>query len=485
MATAYKTPGVYIEEVSTLPASVAQVETAIPAFIGYTEKAPASMQAIEVNSIREYEELFGGPQQESYNVTITDISEGGPREIALKPSTDGDDHSKFKMYYGLKLFFQNGGGKCYVISVGDYSSPITKSDFEDGLGVLEKEDEPTLILFPDATSLTKAADGEEAGEGTGEQGAEGEAVEGEVSDLSVSDHDSYYEIVTGALTQAADLGDRFVLVDVIGENTDNLRNTTGKEDLMYGAAYYPNVRTNTTFEYDENEVTITHVVGTGSGDLPASLPELGESNSVLYNDIKAKLESFKVVLPPSPLVAGVYARIDGERGVWKAPANASLSGILGPTIRISTAEQGSLNIDPESGKSINAIRTFAGKGTLVWGARTLAGNDNEWRYISVRRFYNMVEESLKKSTSWTVFESNDANTWIMVKGMIQNYLLSLWKQGALAGGTPDQAFFVKIGLGETMTSIDVLEGRMNIEIGLATVRPAEFIILKFSHKLQE
>ena len=134
---------------------------------------------------------------------------------------------------------------------------------------------------------------------------------------------------------------------------------------------------------------------------------------------------------------------------------------------------------------MNAIRSFAGKGTLVWGARTLAGNDNEWRYVSVRRFFNMVEESVKKSTYWAVFEPNDANTWIKVKSMIENYLIQKWRDGALAGAKPEQAFFVKVGLGQTMTAQDILEGRMNVEIGMAVVRPAEFIILKFSHKMQE
>jgi phage tail sheath protein FI len=105
--------------------------------------------------------------------------------------------------------------------------------------------------------------------------------------------------------------------------------------------------------------------------------------------------------------------------------------------------------------------------------------------VPVRRFYNMVEESVKKSSSWVVFEPNDKSTWVRVKAMIENYLTGLWRQGALAGSKPEQAFFVKVGLGETMTAIDILEGRMIIEIGMAAVRPAEFIILRFSHKLQE
>jgi phage tail sheath protein FI len=119
----------------------------------------------------------------------------------------------------------------------------------------------------------------------------------------------------------------------------------------------------------------------------------------------------------------------------------------------------------------------------VWGARTLAGNDNEWRYINVRRFFNMAEESIKKATEQFVFDPNDANTWTKVRGMIENFLILQWRQGALAGAKPEDAFYVSVGLGQTMTALDILEGRMIVEIGLAAVRPAEFIILKFSHKM--
>ena len=171
--------------------------------------------------------------------------------------------------------------------------------------------------------------------------------------------------------------------------------------------------------------------------------------------------------------------------MWKAPANVSISSVSGPVTLISNAVQDDLNVDTTAGKSINAIRSFTGKGTLVWGARTLAGNDNEWRYISVRRFYNMVEESVKKASGQFVFEPNDANTWVKIKAMIENFLTLMWRQGALAGAKAEHAFFVKVGLGETMTADDILNGYLNVEIGMAVVRPAEFIILKFSHKMQE
>ncbi|MCP4362041.1 MAG: phage tail sheath family protein, partial [Chloroflexi bacterium] len=167
------------------------------------------------------------------------------------------------------------------------------------------------------------------------------------------------------------------------------------------------------------------------------------------------------------------------------PANVSLSAVIGPVTKITHDDQESMNVDPTAGKSINAIRAFTGKGTLVWGARTLAGNDNEWRYISVRRLFNMIEESTQKATSFAVFEPNDTTTWLKVKAMIESYLYGLWEQGALAGPTSDAAYFVNVGLGKTMTSQDILEGRMIVEIGIAAVRPAEFIVLRFSHKMQE
>lgn len=210
--------------------------------------------------------------------------------------------------------------------------------------------------------------------------------------------------------------------------------------------------------------------------------QLFTSHPVL-RDVAEQVKRTMSLLPIGGAVAGVYAAVDRTRGVWKAPANVSLADVIGSAVKINDEVQANLNVTT-TGKSVNAIRVFTGKGTLVWGARTLAGNDNEWRYVSVRRFFNMAEESIKKSTEAFVFEPNDANTWVRVRAMIENFLTIQWRQGALAGATPSQAFFVKVGLGETMTAQDILEGRMIIEIGMAVVRPAEFIIVKFAHKMQ-
>lgn len=495
MAEVFKTPGVYIKEIPTFPPSIAEVETAIPAFIGYTEKAIFNGRPIteptRITSLLEYESLFGKAQKETaLIVTINETTAGGVTERTFKADIDAGTQSKFKMYYALQMYFANGGGPCYIVSVGDYSAAPVRTTLEGGLTKIAKFDEPTLLLFPDATSVTPATD--------------------------------YYALQKASLDQCFTLQDRFAIMDVLEASGTNVINATmtafrgtdgttlGNEldKLKYGAAYFPNVETILNYNYEEADVKIKYFQGVNeltAVDADASIEDLrmsdllsprdgleaniktglGLPSTEIYNKVKAELQKVTVKMPPSSAVAGVYAKVDSNRGVWKAPANESLTYVTSATVKISHEDQKDMNVDPTSGKSVNAIRYFNGKGVMIWGARTLAGNDNEWRYIPVRRFFNFAEESIKKGTEWVVFEPNDANTWARVKAMIENFLLKQWRAGALAGSKPEHAFFVKVGLGVTMTALDILEGRMNIEIGMAVVRPAEFIILKFSHKMQE
>ncbi|MEM0998960.1 MAG: phage tail sheath C-terminal domain-containing protein [Bacteroidota bacterium] len=190
------------------------------------------------------------------------------------------------------------------------------------------------------------------------------------------------------------------------------------------------------------------------------------------------------LLPPSATLAGVYTQVDADRGVWKAPANISLNSVNGTSLKINDRMQGPLNVD-STGKSINVVRAFTGQGILVWGARTLMGNDSEWRYVPTRRLFNYVEESLVSATRWAVFEPNDAKTWVRIRGLIDNFLNGLWRQGALTGAKRSEAYFVRVGKGSTMTEQDILDGKLIVEVGLAAVRPAEFIILKFQHLTSE
>ncbi|TDD96013.1 phage tail sheath C-terminal domain-containing protein [Flavobacterium cellulosilyticum] len=631
-----KTPGVYINEIDAFPPSVAQVATAVPAFVGFTQKGPTT--PTRITSFMEFEQLFGGaPNPTSLEVVL---------DGNLMPTDDCKvTESKFKLYNSLRLFYGNGGGVCYLVSIGNYAAAITSvSDFTDGLDLLRKFDEPTLLLFPDAINLS-------------------------ATNLGL--------VQQQALRQCADLMDRFTIMDVKNESgliTDsaNYRDSVGNQNLKYGATYYPYLQsafpysyrfsdingtaagkvnfkgifsTNTTtknnieefekivtdyntlstawtptnvvvpidthtklktatdlcwtllknigkpiapsitstkmapFAQDlvtnflkkyaqdlvdfktayevlkkadgvtdvddlsalDNDTAFKSVWGnistyvasapnpyTGlisinvpvAGPIPAhDEPDFGKiqlvvqklnaaiinaTNNVLksmetfllfeennltaqipfYIAIVAKLSQSMNTVPPSGAIAGIYAQTDATRGVWKSPANVSVNGIVGLTDDINDAEQEDMNIH-ETGKSINAIRKFTGKGFLVWGGRTLAGNSNDWRYINVRRLANMIEESVKKACMQFVFEPNVALTWVSVKGMIDNYLTTLWKDGALAGGKPEHAFFVSVGLNETMSALDILEGRMIVKIGYAPSRPAEFIILEFKQMQQK
>ncbi|HEX8430913.1 MAG TPA: phage tail sheath C-terminal domain-containing protein [Longimicrobium sp.] len=481
MPAPYKTPDVYVEEISVFPPSVAEVETAVPAFIGYTQQArrnadgDLAFKPTRIQSLKEYEDLFGGAFAEDIDITVVRDAESGALSVSaftvdnLAPTNA--TLPKFLLYFAVKMYFDNGGGQCYIVSVGDFANVggVDVADLTAGLAYVALEDEPTLIVIPEAAKLAAFAD--------------------------------YQTVVQAVLAQCGKLGDRFGIFDLFhgnqGQNlpsdvatTTNLtraRDAFGLNNLKYGAAYYPFVRTSMNYAADENATIIVTYPGPLPGDAAvtgAVLGTLETTNTEVYNFVRAALKDRYMIMPPSGAVAGVYAYTDTTRGVWKAPANVSLADVLEPLIRLDNALQDPLNVDVTSGKSVNAIRSFAGKGTLVWGARTLAGNDNEWRYVSVRRFFNMVEESIKKSTYWAVFEPNDANTWVKVRGMIENYLTQKWREGALAGATPKDAFFVRCGMGTTMSAIDILEGRMNVEIGMAVVRPAEFVILKFSHKLQ-
>lgn len=476
MATTYKTPGVYIEEIPKFPPSVAPVATAVPAFIGYTEKASDEvaddllLKPKRIESLVEFEQYFGGPQLETaITVAIeetTAAAPGTPVGFRTSATLAEADRSKHILYYAMQHFYANGGGRAYVVSVGAYKAlgtELVRTELQAALTPLSKVDEPTLIVVPEAVALADIAE--------------------------------FQTLADEILKHCRQLQDRFAIFDVHGggepmsepdsdllTGVDNFRNGNPTSNLNYGAAYAPFLETVLDYAFDDAQVQVTYSV---DGTVSAGPGALDSLDSGLQERARAAIRAKPLVLPPSAAMAGIYARVDNERGVWKAPANVSVGAVIKPTIEFSNAEQDDMNVDVTAGKSVNAIRPFVGKGTLVWGARTLAGNDNEWRYVSVRRFFIFVEESVKKATEQFTFEPNDANTWVKVQGMIENFLTTQWRAGALQGIKPEHAFYVSVGLGKTMTPLDILEGRMIVEIGMAAVRPAEFIVLRFSHKMAE
>ncbi|WP_341366038.1 cadherin-like domain-containing protein [Yoonia sp. BS5-3] len=217
---------------------------------------------------------------------------------------------------------------------------------------------------------------------------------------------------------------------------------------------------------------------------PATIDKTMRAVVPLYNDVMEAMTKRLNAMPPSSAMAGLYTMVDGTRGVWKAPANVSVGSVTSPMVNINHEEQENLNVST-TGKSINAIRPFVGEGTLVWGARTLDGNSLDWRYINVRRTMIMIEESIRLASKAYVFEPNTAQTWVTMRSMIENFLTSIWKQGGLAGAVPSDAFSVHVGLGETMTPVDILEGILRITVLLAVVRPAEFIEITFQQQMQK
>jgi uncharacterized protein len=634
--SAIKTPGVYINEIDAFPPSVAQVATAIPAFVGYTEKG--TRVPTRISSLLEFQQIFGGAPSPD-NITINMGSD--IYEVA---------ESKFKLYNSLSLFYANGGGVCYIVSIGQFSDNPTfgsANDFLTGLDLLRNFDEPTLLLSPDAVNLSS---------------------------------DNLAAVHQQTLLQCSDLMDRFSIFDVkqVSEvnktnliaSSENFRDKVGNMNLKYGSSYYPYLQMNSNYKFRFNKIDsqvnfasiyasnaavlplitkfktqydivykttpvkgivfqwnetsfqstkdkvviasdftntntyfaklvnllgklgktsmisdsdlknyVENVIATSlrpylqslidfkaiyntlldpatsavfvagkqisttivvadfesiwgtlavsgtnpyTGLLETTTPLVADLNKIqfsldklrtgiltamnagmssienyimqqettlvsnipLYAEIVAKLSVSMNTVPPSGAIAGIYAKTDATRGVWKSPANVSINGIIGLTDDINDAQQEDMNIH-ETGKSINAIRKFTGKGFLVWGGRTLAGNSNDWRYINVRRLANMIEESVKKACMQFVFEPNVSLTWVSVKGMIDNFLTTLWKDGALAGAKPEHAFFVSVGLNETMSAQDILEGRMIVKIGYAPSRPAEFIILEFKQMQQK
>ena len=183
-------------------------------------------------------------------------------------------------------------------------------------------------------------------------------------------------------------------------------------------------------------------------------------------------------MPPSGAMAGIYARTDTERGVQKAPANEVVRGCTGLSCPYNEGEQDILN--PQG---VNLIRSFTGRGIRVWGARTASSNPL-WKYINVRRLFIFVEESLKANTNWVVFEPNSEALWGRVQRTIELFLSSMWRSGALAGTSPGEAFFVNIGR-STMTQDDIDNGRLICNIGIAPVKPAEFVIFRITQHTVE
>lgn len=253
----------------------------------------------------------------------------------------------------------------------------------------------------------------------------------------VVDMDTWQAVQIALINHCEGQKDRMAILDAPpGMNPQQVLEwrTNAGYDSMFATLYYPHIR-------------IANPLSRPTNDLPKV-----------------------ITVPPSGHLAGLWARTDGI-GVWKAPANEVLRGALDLEYQMTTGEQEILNP-----VGINAIRAFGVRGIRVWGARTTS-SDPLWRYLNVRRLFNYIEDSLLGGTQWVVFEPNDANLWARARRTVNAFLLGLWRQGAMVGATPDQGFYVKCDE-ETNPRESVDEGRVTIEIGVAAVKPAEFVVIR-------
>ena len=505
MGKVLATPGVYIEEKSAFASSAVPVATAVPAFIGYTEKAlrgtkPLHNKPTRITSLGQYKELFGGAPKTKF-VIAADETVGYTLEI--------NKNTHFLLYNAMRFFFMNGGSTCYVCSIGtyDYDGGIKASVFNDienevGIPTLLKEPEPTMLVIPEAIQLEK---------------------------------DDCYGLQQSMIKHCGyDMQSRFALLDVFDGTKERtfdeediisqFRNGVGSNFLAYAASYYPWLNTTVTQSDEVGFVNVENLDGLAAilnsevdnnpaffdpeGNIKprgeaikveiAKLETVDVKNSTdvtnlantlaavspMFKDICGDMRDMINVLPPSAGMAGVYSMVDNAFNVARAPAGVSMGSVISPVINITNENQEDLNL-PLTGKAVNAIRSFPGKGTLVWGARTLDGNSQDWRYINVRRAVIYLEQSIKIAADAYVFEPNVAGTWVSIKSMITNFLNSAWQGGILAGSSPDDAFSVDVGLGSTMTANDILDGIMRITVKIAVTRPAEFIVITFQQQQQK
>lgn len=549
----YEIPGIHISEASAFPPSIVGVKTAVPAFIGYTEKAdiggkPVLFKPVPISSLAAFEQVFGGAYQAVYDIvdgtdTHYDFRVWDP--TAAPPQFRYyrlEGNHRFNLYNSMRLFYANGGGECFVVSVGLYETTseepaattvfarVTADDLTRGLAAAGEQVGPTMLVAPDAV-LLPPDDTAQPWISSGFAGVaramlgQCEALRDRVAILDVYG--------TQYLGQPAETG---VEVPDLTTLITKFREDVGDTGLSYGIAYFPFLDTTVVplSAVDYTSIRNTHPVG-GSADEPGRLVQvLTWENRNLYGapdpesdppnvhaqqvqadidriatttrdtstpeqvralndrltaalpllvEIERRVADMEDVLPPSAAMAGLMTRVDSTNGVWNAPANYSLSAVARPSFPLNNGQQEDLNV-PVDGKAIDALREFSGRGTVVWGARTLDGNSPDYRYVQVRRTLIYVEQSIRNGLAPFVFSPNNGQTWTTVVAMVSSFLMDLWSRGGLMGATPQEAFSVQCGVGSTMTGKDILDGYMIVQVTLQLIRPAEFIELTFKQKME-
>jgi uncharacterized protein len=505
MATSYLTPGVYVEEVPSANKPIEGVGTSIAAFVGLAPGGPVN-RPTRIANWTQFATIFGDAQ----NPENGPFMEGGYLAHSV---------------YG---WFQNGGGLCWIVRVGSSDGGVRQAalpaagdgNSEAFRAVAQKgvDTDVKLDLTAEGTGGGDGDDSPATYKLTVTAGTDTEEFEG----LSAKKGRAY--IVT-----KVNAASKLIKLEETGGSLPDVTLATGTFTLSMPKQSSDAI-TPSQFEGDVakregmgglaavDEVTMVicpdAVAFAGNGDdtgfrdlqgkMIAHCENMGDRMAILdpppnmspqdaldwrmnaagydskfatlyypWLEVMDPISKRPLLVPPSGHVAGVWARTDGTRGVHKAPANEVTLGVNGVAFQITGEEQGGLNQ-----RGINCIRAFPGRGIRIWGARTLS-SDPEWRYVNVRRLFNYVSESIMEGTQWAVFEPNDERLWSSLRISASNFLNRTWRQGALFGASPGDAYYVKCD-SETNPQ-DVIEaGQVVVEIGICPTKPAEFVIFRIS-----
>ncbi|MCX2748506.1 phage tail sheath subtilisin-like domain-containing protein [Arthrobacter sp. MI7-26] len=410
----YQAPGVYVQEVPSGARSIGQVSTSIAGFVGVSPDPLAYPDEARVlDNWTQFVDQYVGKS-----------TQGTPLSNAV---------------FG---FFANGGSRCYVVNIGTGGSLTGTAAKPSGVTLFEAIDDISMVAAPGYADAEAYA-----------------ALQAHVEHplrqdrMAIMDTPEKVDDV-GALTRAA---------------------TSGVPDAPKSAGAKAGDEGDADTSDDPKPGTDKPNAGRATGEDAIGAPQSPGGYTALYFPWIVMIDPVsgkKVTQPPSGHVAGVWARVDATRGVHKAPANEPIQGALDLVRRVSRGEQEVLNP-----AGVNCIRYFPGEGIRIWGARTKAPEASEYRYVNVRRLTNMIKESVADGTRWVVFEPNDHTLWKSIRRDIGAFLTNVWRDGALLGTTPQQAFFVKCD--EETNPPEVRDaGQVVTLIGIAPVKPAEFVIFK-------
>ncbi len=483
MTARYTTPGVYIEEVTPPPKAIVGVDTGTTAFVGRAQRGPVDTPTL-ITSFPEFERLFGGLWLKSdLGHSIRDFFEqGGRRAVVVRAHLPAPDHL-------ATLNFGRGNSRLVL----EATSPGTWGSKLEGTIAPLPRNRFDLTVTDRGTGLIESFAG-----------------------LSLAPRSP--RRVDRALEESALIRARLPLPTSLPPRLPVTVTATGGRDGRFGVSAYtgPGMRESGRGIYalDRSELVNLIVLcpysttaGVPLGVVTAAIGYAGERRAMVILDPPSTwhtvtdarfgaagfVEGKDAALyfprvsradpmrggrvrefAPSGAVAGMLARLDLNQGVWRSPAggSASLSGAI-PSIPLTKTD-----IDELNPLGVNCIRALPGRGTMVWGARTRAGAGNaEWKYVNVRRLALFLEESIRRGLEWAVFEPNNETLWARVRGQIDNFLYGVFAQGAFPANRSQDAFFVRCGP-DTMTQNDIDDGRLIVLIGIAPIRPAEFVIFR-------